>query len=215
MRFRENENVNEKIKDVAEYLGQKTPTLYGDDNAIIHYSGERITNSGWFDHERGVQSVVPLIFHGFVTKDGKGYCTDWEEDSNDILKPELNIKNSKIVKQVQEWLDDEANFAIEWILKDKKLSVEDLQSMDDDEWEEIRDDIEQGDLESYMSDINLEMSINIMEDGNSLDCFIEIFDNGSGKKPFTVFEKSIKGNFDILSTTELFDCADMLINQNC
>ena len=134
MRFRENEDVNEKIKDVAEYLGQQTPSIYGE-GEIIHYSGERVSGHGWFDHERGVQSVIPLIFYGFVTKDGKGYCTDWEDSSNDVLKPELNIKNSKIVKQVQEWLDDEANFAIEWILKDKKLSVEDLQSMDDDEWE--------------------------------------------------------------------------------
>lgn len=203
------------FEELADYLRNQTPSLYGDDDVKVNYSGERVSGSGWFDHERGVQSVIPLTFYAFLTQDGKGYCTDWEDTSNDYLKPTLRIKNSKVVKQVQEWLDDEANDSIEWILKDKNLTVEDLQSMDDDEWEEVRDDIEQGELESYMSDIHLEMSINIMENGDSLDCYIEIFNNGSGNRPFTVFEKSVKGNFDTLSLDELKDCVDMMIKQIC
>ena len=203
------------FEELADYLGNQTPALYGEDGVEVNYSGERTRGSGWFDHERGVQSVIPLIFYAFLTQDGKGYCMDWEDTCNDYLKPTLNIKNSKVVKQVQEWLDDEANDSVEWILKDKDLTVEDLQSMDDDEWEEVRDDIEQGELEAYMSDIHLEMSINIMENGDSLDCYIEIFDNGSGNRPFTVFEKSVKGNFDTLSLDELKDCVDMMIKQIC
>lgn len=148
-------------------------------------SSDKSNKNGFFGitYDKGVQASIYIhILYAFVT----GEMEFYEDDTN---------FNRKVDKILEKFFKEQIKYNLEAVLDDLGYSEEDLE--DESIYDEVTDT-----LNSYMSDLEPLITLNIIEEDGEVKYYANFIEKTFGTD-ITIFLDSIEGTFDELSDVEM------------